>query len=225
MNSLQIKTVQDLADFMVAVDVNRAKVKAARAAGERISEGVAPEYLPALIGFVYNEFLEIYMQPGPWDDEPPDWAFPEELILDSLFDLFLNHLDEDVVRTLFARFAPMPPRVVGAQREKALLELYLRQHMPPKARFARRVAEYNKTVPRERRLGSRSTSEISMLKYVERMLKRHPKEVELHRKFIASNPRMVRLIDPEESIKPPEMPARLPTDGFGHYRRKMSRQI
>jgi hypothetical protein len=225
MNSRQIKTVQDLADYMVRVDANRAKVKAARAAGERISEGVAPEYLPALIGFVYNEFLEVYLQTLPGDDrEAGEYmdALPEELILESLFGLFLNNFDKKDVRELFAQFGPIPPRPEGERREADLLELYLSRHMPPKAQFARRVADYNKTVPREQRLGSRSTSEVNMLKYVDRMLCRHHEDVERWKETLPIGYR-APVADRERPISAPDIWGRRALRQR-QFRRKMSRQ-
>jgi hypothetical protein len=106
-------TVEELTKYILAAHANRAKVKGRRAKGEPVSEGMAPEYLPALIGFVYNEFLEIYLQTLPGDERLAEeymGATPERLILESLFTLFLGHFDEGEVRELFAEFGPKPPR-------------------------------------------------------------------------------------------------------------------
>jgi hypothetical protein len=65
---------------MVKVTEYRAKVRAEQAAGRRVSAGVASEYLPALLGFVYNEFLKVYLETLPGDDhEAGDYMddFPE----------------------------------------------------------------------------------------------------------------------------------------------------
>lgn len=224
MTERELGTVEELAKYMVQVHEFRAKM---RAKDPRANIGVAPEYLPSLIGFVYSEFLEAYMTPlyMPNETYAPDWAEPEQLILESLFHLFLNYLDEGDVRKLFAQFGPKPPRLEGAHRERALLQLYFRQHMPPKAQFARNVADYNKTVSREQRLGSRSTSEVNMLKYVERMLNNRREEVKLREKGKANIPGELRLAARERPIGPLEMP--FSKDGriaWGHFRRKMSRQ-
>jgi len=97
-------------------------------------------------------------------------AYPEELLLRNLFVLFLDHLDEKIVRQMFAAFGPRPPRLESAQQEEFLFRLYMQQGLPPKAQFARRVAGFNKKAPADLRLGSGSTSEINLLKYIDRML-------------------------------------------------------
>ena len=219
--------VEELTKYILAAHANRAKVKAFRAKGERALEGEAPGYLPALIGFVYSEFLEIYLQTLPGDEQAAEdymGATPERLILESLFTLFLSHFDEGEVRELFAEFGPKPPRIEGKQREKFLLHRYLhegdlRKGLPNKSRFAQKVADYNKTVPRENRWGSRSTSQANILRDLERALVTHREEVD----HALSAARMLARDGFGLRVPAPEMPIEK-TIPLRHFRQKMSRQ-
>jgi hypothetical protein len=218
MTQREINDVKLLTEYMLAVDAHRARIRAEQAAGQRVSAGVAPEYLPALLGFVYNEFIEVFTEPL-FDEKREDFgALPEEIILKRLFELFLNYLDEKDVRKLFDGFGTRPPRAESAHQERNLFWLYKRERMPPKAQFARRVADYNKTVPRGKRLGSRSTSEVNMLRYINRMLDNYREEAYL-------NPRAAKV--PDGPIQPrPAVPFKDLAPGFlsRQIRRKMSRQ-
>jgi hypothetical protein len=219
--------VEELTKYILAAHANRAKVKAFRAKGERALEGEAPGYLPALIGFVYNEFLEIYLQTLPGDEQAAEeymGATPERLILESLFTLFLSHFDEGQVREFFAEFGPKPPRIEGKQREIFLLHQYLhggdlRKGLPNKSRFAQKVADYNKTVPREKRWGSRSTSQTNILRDLERALVTHRAEVDR----ALSAARMLARDGFGLRVPAPEMPIEK-TIPLQHFPRKMSRQ-
>jgi hypothetical protein len=220
-------TVEELTKYILAAHATRAKVKGRRAKGERVSEGMAPEYLPALIGFVYNEFLENYLQTLPGDERPAEeymGATPERLILESLFNLFLGHFDEGEVRELFAEFGPKPPRIEGKQREIFLLHQYLHEgdlhkRLPNKSRFAQKVADYNKTVLREQRWGSRSTNQANILRDLERALATHHEEVD--RTLDAA--RMMARDGFRLRVPAPEMPIEK-TIPLRHFRRKMLRQ-
>ncbi len=87
------------------------------------------------------------------------------------FVLFLDHLDEggcprDV------RGIPLKATAPGkhAAGRGFLFQLYMHKGLPPKAQLARRVDDFNKGAPADIRLGSGSTSEINLLKYIGRML-------------------------------------------------------
>jgi hypothetical protein len=220
-------TVEELTKYILAAHTSRAKVKALRAKGERASEGEAPGYLPALIGFVYNEYLEIYLQTLPGDEQAAEDYMgdtPERLILESLFTLFLNHFDEGEVRELFAEFGPKPPRIEAQQREIFLLHRYLHEGdlhkgLPNKSRFAQAVADYNKSVPREKRLGSRATSQANILRDLERALVTHREEVTQ----ALGAARMLARDGLKLRVPAPEMPIEK-TIPLRHFRRKMSRR-
>jgi hypothetical protein len=222
-------TVQGLAEYMVLVDENRKEIRALQAAGERCTSGVDSHYLPALINFAYNEVEQLYNQPEPWHDRKPEkGCYPQQLVLEILFDAFLDHLDEKDVRTLFARFGPKPPRVESKQREEYLVLLYLSEGnlhkgLPNKAQFAQKIADFNKTVPREKRLGSRSTNQANVLRYLERALAAHPEEhdgiVEQARAFahdFASHGWKLKVPAPEMPVTNDQLK--------GQFRRKTSRQ-
>ena len=181
-------SVQQLLEGVLATRDLRAKHKHSMVA-------LPTDCLVDLLDTVYSEWRESFLQPwktqyrstngGPLQEvtESTDvaehmGAYPEELLLRNLFVLFLDHLDESVVRELFAEFGPKSPRLLSAEREKFLLDLYIKAGMPPKTQFVRAVVDYNKTARPEERIGSRSTSEISMLKYVDRMLDKHRKRVD-----------------------------------------------
>ena len=149
-------------------------------------------------------------------------AFPEELILESLFTLFLKNMDEKEVRELFAEFGPKSPRMEGRQRELYLLQLYLRSGqlrdgLPKKAPFAQKIANYNAKVPREKQLGSRSTSQANILRYLERALNTHRGRVKFYIDCARGMPAHFR-----SGVPAPEMPIK--TNPGRHFRRKMSRQ-
>jgi hypothetical protein len=139
--------------------------------------------------------------------------------------LFLNNLEEKDVRDLFALFGPKPPRKEGKQREEHSLDLYLSsgdlwKGLPKKAPFAQKIADYNKTGPREKRLGSRSTSQANILRDLERTLVTHRETVEttlLQAKMLARDGFAMR-------VPVFEMPITTPNPKARPFRRKMSRQ-
>ena len=222
-------SVQQLLECVLATRDLRAK-------HEDPSVGLPTDCLVDLLDTVYSEWRESFLQPLKWKyrstdggpflevNEHEDVAeqmgtYPEQLLLRNLFVLFLDHLDEGVVRELFAEFGPKPPRLLSTQRQKFLFDLYIGAGLPPKMRFVREVVNYNKTVPPDQRLGSRSTSEVSMLKYVERMLDDHRERVEFYAQGHAQNP-LARRIRPITEVRA-EMPI---TKTGRQFPRKMSRQ-
>jgi hypothetical protein len=146
-----------------------------------------PHYYDELSERLYTEFRADLCY-DPFHDEDLTEKMgttPEKLILDFFFKLFQRHHDEEVVRALFAKFGPKEKRRAAADRERLLLSLYLSDglragRLPQKAKFARKVADFNKTKSPEKRLGSRSTSELNLLQYVNRMLEKHRDYVQEH---------------------------------------------
>ena len=208
-------TVQQLVSCILSAQDIRAKHE-----GTRVRTGIPTEYLVDLLDLIYSEFREAFLRPYSDDPNPGKYmgTYPEQLLLRNLFVLFLDHLDENVTRELFAEFGPKPPRLLSTQRQRFLLDLYIGADLPPKMQFVREVVNYNKTVPQEERLGSRSTSEVSMLKYVERMLKDHSERVKCHMEACGRNPPRAR-----KSIR--EVRAEMPITKTGRqFPRKMSRQ-
>jgi hypothetical protein len=212
-------TVRELADYIVWVHACRAEIKAARAAGKKIIEGSAPGYLHNLLRFVYNEYLEFHLQddflkPGENLIEKIG-AFPEERILENLFKLFLQNMEEKEVRELFAAFGPKSPRTESKERERELLRLFLESN-GNKAQFAQKVAEYNATAPLEERLGSRSTSQANILRDLERAIRPHGEELKRRISQLRKMPRDAWELRVLGSARP--------MVGGRHFRRKMSRQ-
>lgn len=225
-------SVQQLLEGVLATRDLRAKHKHSMVA-------LPTDCLVDLLDTVYSEW-QSFLQPwktqyrstngGPLQEvtESTDvaehmGAYPEELLLRNLFVLFLDHLDESVVRELFAEFGPKSPRLLSAEREKFLLDLYIKAGMPPKTQFVRAVVDYNKTARPEERIGSRSTSEISMLKYVDRMLDKHRKRVDRNAQMHAlNNKKRARALDrPITEIRAERPITKSPGR---HFPRKMSRQ-
>jgi hypothetical protein len=169
-------SVQQLLEFVLAI-------RDLRTMREDCNVSLPTDCLVDLLDTVYSEWRESFLQPLKWKYRSPlqevnqheDVAehmgiYPEELLLRNLFVLFLDHLDEKVVREMFAAFGPKPPRLESMQQEEFLFQLYMHKGLPPKAQLARRVADFNKGAPADIRLGSGSTSEINLLKYIDRML-------------------------------------------------------
>jgi hypothetical protein len=191
-------SVQQLLECVLATRDLRAK-------REDSTVGLPTDCLVDLLDTVYSEWRESFLQPLQWKYRSTDGgpfqevnehedvaeqmgAYPEELLLRNLFVLFLDHLDEEVVRELFAELGPKPPRLKSAQQEEFLFQLYMHEDLPPKAQFARRVADFNKEAPADMRLGSGSMSEINLLRYIDRML-----DKENRREEVASRKEMMRL--------------------------------
>jgi hypothetical protein len=140
-------------------------------------------YLDDLTDKLYSAFLDTFLKPWPPDGKKMtagETTLPEDMLVCGLFNRFLRHHDEKAVRNIFAKYGPKKPRKDSADRERFLLRIYLSEALPPKVQFARQVVDYNKTVPREKRLGPRSTSEINVLKYIDRMLEKYRDEVKRH---------------------------------------------
>lgn len=143
------------------------------------------EYLESLLKFAYSEHLDELMRPWFDDKRSPEeirksmGSFPEKMLIQFLFDCFRQHIDEEAIREMFAQFGPKTPRSASVERERLILKAYLKE-FPPKIQFARSIVDYNKTVPRQKRLGSRSTSEINTVKYLDRLFEKYRDEIKQH---------------------------------------------
>jgi hypothetical protein len=136
---------------------DRSKPPPVRTGRSKFPHGYFDEAVPKL----YAELREHYLW-DPFEQKYVDLgAFPEKELLAHLFDLFLKHHGEETVRKIFAEFGPKAPRKASVDRERLILKAYLKEGLPPKIQFARSIVDHNKTVPRQKRLGSRSTSEIN----------------------------------------------------------------
>jgi hypothetical protein len=121
---------------------------------------------------------------------------PEELLLEIILNQISLRLGQSAARRLFAKFGPEPRRGQARHRRHFLAALYGSKGRPPKQRFAREAAEFNRRtkqrLSRETRefnrrgmspksqerivrydalLGSGATQTKSMLQYVNRMLR------------------------------------------------------